>query len=136
MSLVPKYWLRQHRSFQHLYFEWVPGHMDIEGNEAADAKAKEAATGTTPVCERLPTLLSDTLTVSVAALKAERKKAIPARWLALWTSSPRFEKMSRIDKNHPSAQTAKILRRLPRRAASILASSAQEISDLTCSSRR
>jgi len=40
--------------------------------------------------------------------------------ITMWTSFPRFEKMSRIDKNPSSAQTAKILPRLPREATSIL----------------
>ena len=94
--------------------------MDIEGNEAADVKAKDATTGIISVRERLPPLLRDTLPVSVAALKGERKKSMPARWLPIWTTSPRFARMAKIDKDMPSAQTVKMLRKLPRRASSIL----------------
>ncbi|KAF8580659.1 hypothetical protein K439DRAFT_1356425, partial [Ramaria rubella] len=64
----------------HIHVAWVPGHSDVELNELSDAKAKEAATGTsTTLSHKVPTL-SRPLPRSAAALKATHKKSSASAW--------------------------------------------------------
>ena len=60
----------------HIHLEWVPGHMEIEGNELADEQAKRVAAGDTSCMDDLPALLKKHLLVSIMALKADRKKSV------------------------------------------------------------
>jgi len=55
--------------------------MDVEGKQVADVHAKEAAQSTVSVPERLPHFLRSELPIIVSALKAERNKSSPSRWL-------------------------------------------------------
>ena len=104
----------------HIHLEWVPGHMDIKGNELADEHAKRAATGDISHTEDLPDLLKKCLPVSIAALKANWKKSIPQRWRKAWLNLPRHAKISQIDSRMPNRQIYRTLSSLPRRATSIL----------------
>ncbi|KIJ52972.1 hypothetical protein M422DRAFT_81035, partial [Sphaerobolus stellatus SS14] len=92
-----------------LHLEWVPGHEDVEGNELADDEAKKAAGGITSATQELPHILHQTLPISIAALKSERKKTILPRWRASWTTSPRFGRLSKVDANMPSSRAYKMI---------------------------
>ena len=70
--------------------------------------------------DNLPALLQKRLPVSIAALKADRKKSVLQRWKKAWSNSPRHSKMSQIDAKLPNHQIYKTLSSLPCRATSIL----------------
>jgi hypothetical protein len=110
------YWL----TYIHIHLEWVPGHMDLQGNVMADQHAKKAAEGDVSSTTRLPPLLKSRLPASVSAIKARRKKTLMKRWRKLWLKSPRFAKMDRVDSSMPSRRAYQLLSALPRRASSIL----------------
>jgi RNase H len=110
---------RKHRRL-HIHMEWVPGHMDIEGNEIADEHAKRAADGEVSNSNDLPDSLKKRLPASIAALRAKRKKSLMQHWRKIWSKSPRFTKMSQVDPNLPNRKILKLLSPLPRRASSIL----------------
>jgi ribonuclease HI len=76
---------------------WIPGHLDIVGNERADEEAKKAAAGdNTPIKEqtnlippRLPYNKSSVIKSGMAKLKQKH--------ILNWTRSPRYAKHRRID---------------------------------------
>jgi ribonuclease HI len=82
---------RTHRRI-HIHLEWVPGHMEIAGNEMADTHAKMAAEGNVSNHANLPRILKEPLPASITALKARRKGMVIRRWRKDWARSPRFEK--------------------------------------------
>ncbi|KIJ28471.1 hypothetical protein M422DRAFT_80120, partial [Sphaerobolus stellatus SS14] len=82
------------------------------GNEAADTRAKEASQGTISPTAELPDILRHTLPSSVAALCVQHEKTMILRWAIEWMKSPRFAKLSRIDKNMPSSKTFTLFQKL------------------------
>jgi ribonuclease HI len=112
--------MKRRRRRLRIHLEWVPGHMEIKGNELADTHAKMASEGNTSNLADLPHILRKCLPESVAALKAQRKGTILQRWRKDWSQSPRFEKMSRVDSTLPNRKTYKMLSSLSRRATSII----------------
>lgn len=98
----------------------MPGHEGVEGNEAVDSGAKEAAQGDPSPLGLLPKFLRRRLPTSVSALKAKRKSTVQSRWKLLWRSSPRSVKLDRIDPDLPNSTTFKIFSNIPKPAAAIL----------------
>ncbi|KIJ49948.1 hypothetical protein M422DRAFT_79461, partial [Sphaerobolus stellatus SS14] len=70
-------------------------------NELADADAKRTATGDISNRDDLPYILRQPLPISIAVLKSERKKSKILRWRALWITSPRFNRLSKVDSTMP-----------------------------------
>jgi len=61
-----------------------------------------AAEGMVSNTAELPLALHQQLPASVTAIKGHRKRSVFNRWKVLWTSSPRYERLSKIDSSLPS----------------------------------
>ena len=103
-----------------LLVKWVPGHMDIVGNDRADVEAKKAATEGSSPLHKLPAPLRKTLPRSKSAIRQEYHRKIKLAAIASWASSPRFDRMALIDPDLSHAKFAKLTRSLSRNHASIL----------------
>ncbi|KAJ7146533.1 hypothetical protein C8R44DRAFT_574328, partial [Mycena epipterygia] len=67
-----------------LHIHWVPDHVGIAGNEAVDARAKDAAQGSSsPLSSHIPEL-DVPLPLSKAAAIAAGAHMFRARWLSEW----------------------------------------------------
>jgi ribonuclease HI len=64
-----------------LRISWTSGHDGVEGNEVADAEAKEASTGNSSMRSELPTFLqSDELPHSIAATRQTLRTDLRHKW--------------------------------------------------------
>ncbi|KAJ7124373.1 hypothetical protein C8R44DRAFT_585344, partial [Mycena epipterygia] len=83
-----------------LHIAWIPGHQDVEGNEAVDAEAKRAAQGES---SDLPHTLCALhyLPISIAAMKATHKKRVASKWGDVWSSSRVGSRFADFDKTPP-----------------------------------
>ena len=103
-----------------LLVKWVPGHMDILGNEKADEEAKKAALeGLSPAVE-LPAPLRKALPRSKAATCQEFIRKLKVSAEKLWKSSPRFDRLDRLEPDVKCNNYAKLLSGLHRDWASLL----------------
>jgi ribonuclease HI len=106
----------------HLTLRWIPGHKGVEGNELADAAAKEAAEGERYSSARvsLPNYLQDQkLPDSISAIKQWHQTELNERWANTWKTSPRYTRISAIDPSMPSNKYIKLVAMLPRRQTSV-----------------
>jgi ribonuclease HI len=109
---------------RHLSIElhWIPGHEGIPENESIDLQAKRAARGDTSnpsyVPERL--LATGRLPISKSAAIQHHSANLKAEHKTLLTSSPRFLRLTEIDRTTPSNRFRKLVDKLPRRQASLL----------------
>jgi hypothetical protein len=100
-----------------LRIDWTLGHVDIPGNEAADAEAKRAArTGsfgnTLRVLQRLPYAKSALAQTHTQLLKKAASKH--------YKKSPRQARITEVDPSAPSSKFRKLTAKLPRKHAALL----------------
>jgi len=79
-----------------------------------------AAEGMISDTAELPRALHRRIPASVTVIKAHRKRSVFNRWKVLWSSFPRYARLSKIDSALPSRKLYNTLRSLPRRASSII----------------
>jgi ribonuclease HI len=96
-----------------LLIRWMPGHIDIEGNEEADKEAKAAAKHRSSPNQKLPSQLQRTLPCSKSAVWQAYHAKLKRAAVKVWQKSPRFEQMKQIYPELPSdkfsKQTSKML---------------------------
>jgi hypothetical protein len=104
-----------------LRIRWISGHDGVEGNEAADAEAKEASTGDSSTSSELPTFLqSDELPHSVAATRQTFRMGLRRQWRERWQTSPRYARINKIDNTLPSKSYHKETAGLTRAQTSLI----------------
>jgi hypothetical protein len=95
------------------------GYTGVEGNEAADTAAKEAAEGiSTDTFLPIPSL--DDLPTSAAAVKAMFKKSIPDLWYDEWKNCKQYTRIAKFDPHPPSSLTQKFYYGRSRAEASLI----------------
>ena len=99
---------------------WVPGHVDIEGNERSNEEAKAAARGHMSADAALPEAIRGQLPFSWSAARQRFNEGLKKRWKELLEQSPRWQKLKRIDPTAPSNRFRKITSSLPRRHVATL----------------
>ncbi|OBZ68012.1 hypothetical protein A0H81_12025 [Grifola frondosa] len=98
---------------------WVPGHMDLEGNETADLEAKRAARGDSSPIEDLPDILRDGLPRSATKMRQVFLTDLQGKAKTTWNSSlPNLSPASTRDS--PPGNMKNSLEKMPRRQANIL----------------
>ncbi|KZP26428.1 hypothetical protein FIBSPDRAFT_732299, partial [Athelia psychrophila] len=106
----------------HLKMRWIPGHFDNRGNKAVDEEAKQAEKGETSQDKGLPARFRSrrVLPTSKSSTKQAFYAKLKVRSQQSFEKSPRYAKMSKIDKTMPSDKYRKLIKTLPRKHASIL----------------
>jgi hypothetical protein len=93
----------------------------VLGNELVDMEAKKTAQGDSSALHLLPPSLTDhVLGHSTGALKQAHLKKLKATWHNRWKSSPRFDRLSRIDSSFPFSRFQKASVDLTRAQTSVL----------------
>jgi hypothetical protein len=118
--LIENFASEANNSQARITLKWISGHSGVRGNERADDLAKEAAAGRASGRADLPRILQRTLPASASAVKQEYMRHLRDMWTLDWTTSPRRERMERMDDNFPFDSYRKRQYGLSRTHASLL----------------
>ena len=99
---------------------WIAAHKDVKGNEKADEEAKRATSGESSPSEHLPHILRDPLPLSAGTAKSQYLLKLREEWKTGWGSSPRKERLERIDEGFPYEKHRKRLESFTRVQSSLL----------------
>ena len=92
---------RAHKDMADVVMRWVPGHMDVPGNELADDEAKRAARGESSAAASLPAGLRKSLPCSVTASKRAHLERLRKEAASKWKGSRRGQRLGTIDPSLP-----------------------------------
>jgi hypothetical protein len=102
-------------------FQEVPGHVGIEGNEAADEEAKAAARGASSGPHLMPKFPKQGPPPrSFSSVVEFFNKKLKESWRVLWRGGKRYQKMKKIDPKLPSRSYLELVNGLTRRQLSIV----------------
>jgi len=88
---------------------WMPGHIDIEGNEQADTEAKKAAEGLSSNEDGLPCGLKSIIKTSKSALNQAFEGKRKKEWEKEWSKSPHYDRARHIDPSLPSKKFLELI---------------------------
>ena len=103
-----------------LLVKWVPGHVDIIGNERADEGVRRTATEGSSLLHKLPAPLRKALPRSKSATRQEYHNKIKRAAAKVWASSPQFDMMALVDPDLSISKFAKLTHGVSRNQVSML----------------
>jgi hypothetical protein len=92
-----------------LMLRWTAGHINIEGNEAADKEVKLAVDGTNSPPESLPRILKKPLKYNKSAAKQCHKTKLKNTWNNDWQQLLCMHRLKIIDPSLPLSNFLKII---------------------------
>ena len=112
--------VKVHGAMAKVVMRWVPGHMDVPGNEMADEEAKKAARGECSATVSLPARLRKSLPCSVTAAKHTHLERLRKEAASRWNGSVRGRRLQAIDSSLPGRSFLKRAASLSRRQLGVL----------------